>query len=159
MHRVTLYYAYIQVKDKVWVAYKFQDDTLERFSEERMKVFYNVPDKWGSALSIYVALCDLKRSVELLTYCSSEWLTTYLNGLLDSGQEAEVLLEKIQAELKKHNYLFKYINTRRDFTYYNRPAAERLIIHELQSRCRQLRYGKCMPPKQGEEIDFQIYLS
>ena len=159
LHRVTLYYSYIQLRDRVWLVYKFKDSTLNRFSEERTKIFYNVPDKFGSQLAIYVALKDLKRSVELLVYCSSSWLTAYLNGLVEIKSEPQLLLEKTREELTKHNYLCKYINTHRDYDYYEAPSPERLVIHELQSRCRQLRYGKCKSPVYEEEVDFQQYQS
>lgn len=159
LHKVTLYYSYIQLKDRVWLVYKFKDNTLNRFSEERMKIFHNVPDKFGSQLAIYTALKDLKKSVELLIYCSSSWLTSYLNKLVETKFESQILLEKTREELSKHNYLCKHINTHRDSSYYESPSSERLIIHELQSRCRQLRYGKCKNPSCEDEIDFQQYQS
>lgn len=154
LHKVTLYYSYIQVKDKVWVVYKFRDNTLNRFSEERVKMFYNVPDKLGNELSIYVALRDLNRSVELLAYCSSEWLTAYFNRLVEAKQNSQVLLGKIDEILKNHNYLFKYINRYRDATYYEHPSDAQFIIHELHSRCRQLRYGKMKNQNYDSAIDF-----
>lgn len=155
LHQVTLYYSYIQVSDKVWIVYKFRDDTLNCFSEERFKVFYNVPDKLGNQLSIRTALTDLKRSVNLVVFCPSSWLTSYLNGLLRSPGKQPQLLTEINEELKKHNYLCKYINIFRNFEYYDNPSTERLIIHELRSRCLQLRHGKCTAAGYEKEINFQ----
>ena len=156
LHKVTLYYSYKQLEDRVWLAYKFEDTTLNKFSEERVKVFYNVPDKFGSQLAIYTALKDLKRSVDLTIYCSSSWLTAYLNKLVESKSASQPLLGKTREELSKHNYLCKYINISRDFNYYEELSKERLIIHELQSRCRQLRYGKGQEMNH-KEIDFKQY--
>ena len=124
-----------------------------------MKIFYNVPDKLGNQLSIYIALKDLKKSVELTVYCPSSWLTAYLNKLVEAKDESPMLLEKMREELSRHNYLCKHVNIYRDVTYYERPTPERLIIHELQSRCRQLRYGKGKQPNHEAEIDFQQYWS
>ena len=156
LHKVTLYYSYKQLGDRVWLAYKFEDTTLNKFSEERVKVFYNVPDKFGSQLAIYTALKDLKRSVDLTVYCSSSWLTAYLNKMVESKDTSQPLLEKTRDELSKHNYLCKYINTSRDFRYYEEPSKERLIIHELQSRCRQLRYGKGQS-ENYKKVDFKQF--
>jgi len=159
LHKVSLFYNYIQLNDRVWLVYKFKDHTLNRFSEERIRVFYNVPEKLGHQLSILAALLDLKKSVELTVFCSSSWLTAYLNRLVESNDKNQFLLKKIRQELSNHNYLCTYINTHRDFHYYDAPSAERLIIHELYSRCRQLRHGKYTHESNIDAIDFQSFKS
>jgi len=153
LHKVTLYYSCIQVKDWVWVVYKYQDNTLGRFSEERVKIFYNVPEKQGNALAVYVALKDLKRCVELTVYCPSEWLTGRLNQIISVSQGSDILIAGIAEILKRHNYLFKYINMYRDVSYYENPSHERFVMQELRSRCRQIHHGKA-ECRQNNGIDF-----
>ena len=154
LHSVVLYYSYTQVKDQLWVVYKFQDKTLNRFSEERIKSFYNVPDKAGNELSLYAALIDLKFSVDLLIYCPSDWLTSYLNQIVQARQDPYNLLLQISEKLKPHNYLAKYINTNRGAYYYERPTKARFIIHELSSRCLQIRHEFCGNRNDLHAIDF-----
>ena len=154
LHSVVLYYSCIQVKDRLWVVYKFQDKTLNRFSEERIKSFYNVPDKTGNELSLYVALMDLKRSVDLLIYCPSDWLTSFQNQIVQARQDPYHLLSQISEKLKPHNYLAKYINTNRGAYYYEKPNQARFILHELRSRCLQMRHKFCGNRNDPDAIDF-----
>lgn len=156
LHNVTLYYSYTQVKDQVWIVYKFQDNTLNRFSEERIKSFYNVPDKLGNELSIYIALKDLKKSVNLLIYSSSDWLTAYLNQFVQAKQDSYSLLPQIDEVLKTHNYFAKHINTNRDTSYYEHPSQAQFIVHELHSRCLQMRHKFCGNQNDVNVIDFTM---
>ena len=140
LHEVLLYYSYTQVADKVWIAYKFKDNTLNKFSEERIKLFSNVPEKQGNALSLYIALSDLKKSTKLTVYCLSGWLTSYFNQLIPAKDKKDAfLLKKIDTILNNHNYIFRYLNTYREPEYYYDPSEERLIVYELHNRCLQLR--------------------
>ncbi|MGM9601869.1 MAG: endonuclease domain-containing protein [Faecousia sp.] len=158
LHNVTLYYSYTQVKDQVWIVYKFQDNTLNRFSEERIKSFYNVPDKIGNELSIYTALKDLRKSVNLLIYSSSDWLTAYLNQLVQAKSDPHNLLSQIDEILKTHNYLVKHINANRDTSYYEHPSQAQFIVHELHSRCLQMRHKFCGNQNDVNAIDFTLLL-
>ena len=154
LHQVILYYSVKQVNDAVWVVYKYQDKTLNRFSEERIRAFKNVPEKVANELAIYTALKDLKKPVELFGYCQVEWLTAYLNRSFKAKKDSCGLLKKIDAILEHHNYKFQYINTYRSPDYYDRPTATRLIHKELQSRCNQVRHGKCKSFDYDGIVDF-----
>ncbi len=142
LHKVSLYYNYTRVKDRVWIAYKFRDDTLKKCSEERVKVFHNVPENAADVLAIYTALSDLKKSVNLTVYCLSGWLSGYLNRTIENRENSWALIEKIEGILKAHNYLFKHINTKRGPGGYNRPKTEQFIARELRSRCLQMCHDK-----------------
>lgn len=141
LHKVALYYDHIQFEDTVWITYKFEDVTLGKFSDIRMRAFYNVPDKYGRELALMVAMLDLKRSTEIICYCQSEWLVSYLNK--EKPFKAKFgILSKIDDLLSNHNYLAKYINIKRNVTYYREPTPELMILTELHSKCKQIRYER-----------------
>ena len=140
LHNVTLYYDYLQIKEDVIVAYKFYDATKNVFSDIRVKKIINVPPKCGGDAALLIALQALKSSVNLLIYCQSYFLVQYFNeieNLSHHREESNIIVQ----ELKKHNYLFKYINCRRDAYYYEDIQDERLIIQELKSKVRQFSYS------------------
>ena len=141
LHEVTLYYDYIQFKDTVWLTYRFEDLTLSKFSDIRMRAFYNVPEKVGRELALMVALLDLKRSTKILIFCQSEWLTSYLNREM-RFKAKDGILNKVDDILCKHNYLMRYINTKRNSMYYDKPINEYMIFSEIHSKCKQIRYER-----------------
>lgn len=138
LHKVELYYDYIQFKDIVWLTYKFQDLTLGKFSDIRTRAFYSVPDKLGNELALFATLLDLKRSTEIRCYCQSEFLSSYFNKETPSETKSEIL-KKIKEMLKNHNYIFEYINIKRGLMYYLAPRDEMFILTELREECRQIR--------------------
>lgn len=139
LHRVELHYACMQMFDKVWLVYKYQDLTLNRFSEERIQLIINVPRKMANELAVYISLRDLKRSVNLLVHCHSEWLTAYCNKIVKKKKE-DGILDRIDNLLLQHNYLFSYLNMQRDISHYDTPSDAQFISSELSSRCKQIRY-------------------
>lgn len=158
LHKVTLYYDHIQFEDTVWVTYKFEDVTLGKFSDIRMRAFYNVPDKYGRELALMIAMLDLKRSTEILCYCQSEWLVSYLNQ--EKPFKAKFgILNKIDELLSNHNYLAKYINIKRDITYYKEPTPELMILTELHSKCKQIRYERLESFSKDAYEDFASFVS
>ena len=140
IHKVALYYEYLQMRDEVIIAYKFYDETKNRFSDIRMQRIVNVPPKCGGNIALLVALRALKSSVELLVYCQTEFLVRYFNQNEVLAVEQKEL-ETIFKELKKHNYLFKYINCKRNVSYYENVKNERFILQELKSKVRQYAYS------------------
>jgi len=154
LHKVVLYYTYKQIDKKLWVVYKYQDATLKKFSEERAKVFNNVPDNQGSAVALWIALKDLKRNVELTVHCPSKMICACLNREREFVEKSKSLME-IEKLLKPHDYLFEYIDTTRSPEYYVTPSTERFILQELQDRCRHLRYGK--ESANVSEVDFEAW--
>jgi len=154
LHSVSLYYSYTQVNDKLWLAYKFRDNTLKKCSEERVQAFFNVPERTADILAVYTALRDLKRSVSLTVYCSSGWLTEYANRTIERPVQQRPLLKKIDTLLERHNYLFKHVNRYRGPEYYHAPKAEYLIAHELRGRCLQMRHDETKLTTKAR-IDFE----
>lgn len=152
LHNVIVYYDYLQIKDEVIVAYKFYDATKKVFSDIRMKKITDAPLKRGGDAVLLVILRALKNSVNLLVYCQTEFLVRCFNDTRETlAQQKE--LKTIFQELKKHNYLFKYINCIRDVSYYDDIQEERLIIQELKSKTRQY----CLGKKETEEIETLDY--
>lgn len=141
LHEVELFYQYISVGDKLYLVYKFRDNTLKKTSEERILNICDVPEKSAGELSLLLALKDLKKSVKLTVYCCSQWLTNYFNNKSKSNVET-IFLKQISKILLQQNYKFKYLNTTRNSSYYFRPYDERLISQELISRCKQECYAK-----------------
>lgn len=141
LHDVELFYQYITTCDRLFLVYKFRDNSIQKVSEERIINVCNVPDKLAGELSLYLALKDLKKPVKLIVYCCSQWLTNFFNKKVHCDIKTDVLI-KIEKILKNHNYIFRYLNTTRNSSYYYKPQDERLITQELMSRCRQQCYAK-----------------
>ena len=138
LHSVFLYYYSKQVKDHVYLVYQYYDATRNYYSDERIKVFSNVPDNKLNALSIFAALKDLKRSVILTVYCPSHWIVKYFSG---NSRSSDDLLIGIRAILKRHNYLFRYFKLQESPSFYS--ASDTCdIIRQLRSRCRQIAYRR-----------------
>ncbi|MCM1195067.1 MAG: endonuclease domain-containing protein [Firmicutes bacterium] len=154
LHDVELFYQFITDGDKVYVTYKFRDNTLRKASEERIVNVCNAPTERAGDVALLAALKDLKKSVTLTVYCHSEWLTNYFNGVILRSNAAP-LLTKLNDLLRNHNYIFKYLNTTRAADYYFNPQDERLICRELYSRCRQQRYTD----KTNDFIDYNLLIA
>lgn len=157
LHSVELYYDYIRLKDIVWLTYKFKDLTLGKFSDVRIRSFYNVPDKLGNELSLFVALLDLKRSTEIRCYCQSEFLSSYFNKEMSSKTKSEIL-KKINEILKNHNYIFEYINIKRGLMYYYAPRDEMFILTELHEECKEIRSKYLETFSKENYEDFQKFI-
>lgn len=157
LHEVSLYYTHIQFQDKVWITYKFEDVTLGKFSDMRMRAFSNVPNNVGADLSLLVALLDLKYNTKLLLHCQSEWLTSYLNK--EKLFKAKYgLLKKLDEVLANHNYLAKYIVARHDITHFSSPKKEIMILQELRSKCKQIRYDRLESFTEDSYEDFSSFI-
>lgn len=141
LHNVELFYYGVNIKQNLFVSYKFRDNTVNKFSEERSYIVKNVPNESSSDLAVYLALRDLKCPTNLIIYCPSEWLTNYFNKIIRSKQEI-ALLKKTENILQSHNYLFKYINIVRNINYYETVSDERFILEELKSNVNQKIYSK-----------------
>lgn len=153
LHDVTLYYDYLQINEDVFVAYKFHDVTKNIFSDIRLKRIVKTPLKRGGNAALLLVLRALKSSVKLLVYCQTDFLVRYFNDFENfSIQQNE--LKIILQELKKHNYLFKYINCRRNASYYEMVQDERLILQELKSKVRQHGYSGRNDIGEIETVDF-----
>ncbi|MBQ3220108.1 MAG: DUF559 domain-containing protein [Clostridia bacterium] len=153
LHSVTLYYDYLQINEGVVVAYKFYDETRKVFSDIRMKRLYNVPHNKGGDMALLIALRALKSSTKLLVYSQTDFLVRYFNDYENLSIQQKGL-EIILQELKKHNYLFKYINCRRNASYYDDVGDERLILQELKSKVRQHSYSTREDIGEIETIDY-----
>ena len=155
LHNVILYYEYLQINDKVVVAYKFYDETKKIFSDIRIKRIFNVPLKQGGDVALLIALRALKRSVKLLVYCQTDFLVQYFNNFENENMSMkQKTLYVILQELKRHNYLFKYINCRRHVSYYDNVQDERLILQELKSKVRQYSYSNRVDIDAIHSIDY-----
>lgn len=141
LHNVILYYDYLQINEDVFVAYKFHDVTKNIFSDIRMKKIVNCPLKRGGDAALLIVLRALKNSVNLLVYCQTDFLVQYFNDFEDLSSVQQRELKIILQELEKHNYLFKYINCRRNASYYETVQDERLILQELKSKVKQHGYS------------------
>lgn len=137
LHRVKLYYFSRQVKDKVYVVYRFYDKTKDYLSEERIKVYYNVPEKHANSLALLAALEDLKKSVEITIYCPSHWMVNHFSKTTEDDYSSDVILSKVANILKNHNYLFEYYKLKIKPSYHDYYETG-TRIRELRSRCMQI---------------------
>ena len=104
-------------------------------------------------MALLIALRALKSSTKLLVYSQTDFLVRYFNDYENLSIQQKGL-EIILQELKKHNYLFKYINCRRNASYYDDVGDERLILQELKSKVRQHSYSTREDIGEIETIDY-----
>ena len=154
LHDVTLYYDYLQINEDVFVAYKFHDVTKNIFSDIRIKRIIKAPLKRGGDAALLLVLRALKSSVKLLVYCQTDFLVRYFNDFEDLSSVKQKELKTILQELRKHNYLFKYINCRRSASYYETVQDERLILQELKSKVIQHGYSGRNDIGEIEVVDY-----
>lgn len=131
LHSVDVFYDMAQIGEKVYIVYKYRDNTAKYTSEIRRNFYKNVPIKSGGDFALLVVLSGLKKSANITVYSRWEWIVAYFNGLYKSDKNDPVLNE-CKRVLTRHNYLFKYLNCARDASFYENPQDERFIFKELR---------------------------
>jgi hypothetical protein len=110
----------------------------------------------GSELALLVALLDLKRSTEIRCYCQFELLSSFFNKEISFKFESEIL-KKTSELLKNHNYIFQYVNAKRDVMYYQKPKDEMFILTELHDECKRIRLKYLETLSKENYEDFQEF--
>ena len=142
-YTVNLVCYYSQLPQGVCIAYVYEDKEKGVFSEIRQKRGLDIAADMAEAVSLYLALVDLKKNVNVHVFYAGE----VFNNHFDVNKKIRSkfkLLEKGEELLRNHNFQFTHINL---YARYSKTGQEQLELmrnlkKECLNTCKQILNGK-----------------